>query len=155
MITDSTYTEGPAQADGRRYVKEVHTDDTGKTYEFEWLGSQDVALVLAGRASALTVQISAQRAADALVAGTSLPLTKLKWERLFTDAEWAAAQVFNDTFESLDTLTAEQKIRIKRGLREYVLADYISKSDPSTIFLVTLYESFGVIGVGRAAEILA
>jgi hypothetical protein len=155
MITDSTYTEGPAQADGRRYVKEVHTDDTGKTYEFEWLGAQDVALVLAGRAAALSSQIAAQSEADALVAGTSLPLSKLKWERLFTDTEWAAAQTFNATFESLDALSAEQKIKIKRGLREYALAEYISKSDASTIVLVTLYELVGVIGTGRAAEILA
>lgn len=154
MIVYSAYTERPTQADGRRYVRETHTDDLGQTYEFEWLGAQDADPVLSARAALLTKQIRAQREAETLVLGTSLPLTKLQWERLFTDAEWDAAQTFNAGFESIAELTNEQKIKIRRGLREYTLADYVSKTDPSTVALVGIYEAFGVIAPGRAAEIL-
>ena len=63
MIVTSTYTEGPAQVDGRRYVSELHTDDRGQTYTFEWLGDQDAGLVLPDRAAVLSAQIAAQRAA--------------------------------------------------------------------------------------------
>ena len=38
MIVSSTYTEGPPQVDGRPHVSELHTDDRGQTYTYEWLG---------------------------------------------------------------------------------------------------------------------
>lgn len=154
MITQSTYTEGPTQVDGRRYVRETHTDDQGKTYNFDWLGLQDANLVLSARASVLTSQITAQREAEALVSGTRLPWTKLQFERLFSDAEWAAAQDFNAGFEVIPQLSAEQKLTIRRGLNDYKIALDVSPVDPGTIALVNLYEAFGVIALGRAAEIL-
>lgn len=150
----STYTEGPPQVDGRRYVTETHTDDTGKTYEFEWLGSQDAGLVLSARAALLTNQLTAQRAAEALVSGTRLPLTKLQFERRFTDAEWQAAQDFNAGFESIPQLTTEQKLMIRRGLNDYRIALDVSLSDAGTVTLVGLYEAFGVVAPGRASEVL-
>lgn len=154
MIVQSTYTEGPPQADGRRYVTERHTDDAGKVYEFEWLGSQDASLVLSARAALLSNQITAQREAEALVAGTRLPLTKLQFERRFTDVEWQAAQDFNAGFESIPQLTAEQKLMIRRGLNDYKIALDVSLTDAGTVTLVTLYEAFGVIAPGRASEVL-
>lgn len=154
MITSSTYTEGPTQADGRRYVKETHTDDQGKTYEFEWLGAQQADLVLAARATVLSSQITAQREAEALVLGTKIPWTKLQFERMFSDAEWAAAQEFNAGFEDIAQLTAAQKLTIRRGLNDYKIALAVNQTDSGTIALVSLYEAFGVIAPGRAAEIL-
>jgi len=154
MIHFSTYTEGAPQADGRRYVKETHTDDLGKTYEFEWLGSQDAGAVLTARAASLTAQITAQREAEALVAGTRLPLTKLQFERRFANDEWAAVQAFNANYEQHPALDDAQKLSIKRGLSEYALALDIVLTDVGTVTLVGLYEALGLIAVGRAAEIL-
>jgi len=154
MIITSTYSEGPDQIDGRRYVKEVHTDDRGLTYSFEWLGSQDAGAVLTARAASLTAQIRTQREAEALVAGTRLPLTKLQFERRFTDEEWAAIQAFNTSYEQHPALTDAQKLSIKRGLSEYALALDIVLTDVGTVTLVGLYEALGLIAVARAAEIL-
>ena len=150
----STYTEGPPQVDGRRYVTERHVDDTGKVYDFEWLGAQDVGLVLSARAALLDGQITAQREAQALVLGTRLPWTKLQFERRFTDAEWSDAQDFNAGFEFIPQLSSEQKLTIRRGLNDYKIALDVSPTDPGTIALVSLYEAFGVIAPGRAAEVL-
>jgi hypothetical protein len=154
MIQSSTYTEGAAQADGRRYVKETHTDDTGKTYEFEWLGSQDAGAVLAARAEALSALITTQREAEALVLGTRLPLTKLQFERRFSNDEWAAIQAFNAGYDQHPALDDAQKLPIKRGLSEYALALDIALTDPGTVALVGLYEALGLLASGRAAEIL-
>jgi hypothetical protein len=84
----------------------------------------------------------------------SMTWTKLAFERKFTDTEWAAAQNFNATFESIPQLTDEQKLKIRRGLNDYKIATEISSVDPGTSTLLSLYEMFGVIGAGRAQEIL-
>lgn len=150
----SSYTEGPLQQDGRRYVKETHIDDNGTVYEYEWLGSQDAQPVVDARAVKLIELLHVEAQAQAFVADTKLPLTKLKFERLFSDAEWAAAQVFNATFEANEYLSDAQKLAIKRGLNDYRIAVDVSLTDPGTIAIVTLYEAFGVIAHGRAAEVL-
>lgn len=49
MIVSSTFTEGPVQACGRRYVSETHVADNGETYQFEWLGTQDAQTVVDAR----------------------------------------------------------------------------------------------------------
>lgn len=80
--------------------------------------------------------------------------TKLKFERKFTDAEWQAGQNFNASFETSDMLTDAQKLSIRRGLNDYMIAEEISSTDPGVINLLGLYELFGVIAPGRAQEIL-
>lgn len=155
MIQNSTYTEGPAQVDGRRYVKERHLDNLGKVYEFEWLGSQDASLVLQARVQALNTQLVAQADALSLVADTRLPLTKLQFERRFTDLEWDAIQGFNTSYTIHPALTDVQKLSIKRGLAEYAVAQDISLTDSGTTSLVNLYETLGLLAAGRAVEVLA
>lgn len=154
-IQSSDYTEGPLQVDGRRYVKERHIDTAGKVYEFEWLGDQDAELVMTARAQELTTQLNAQALALAVVSGTRLPLTKLQFERRFTDVEWAAIQAFNAAYEQHPALTNAQKLSIKRGLSEYALALDISLTDVGVVTLVTLYQALGLVADGRAAEVLA
>lgn len=80
--------------------------------------------------------------------------TKLAFERLFTDTEWNAAQTFNANFESYELLTDEQKLKIRRGLNDYKIASEINSTDAGTVTLLNLYETFDVIGAGRAQEIL-
>jgi hypothetical protein len=138
MIVTSTYTEGPPQVDGRRYVSELHTDDRGQTYTYEWLGDQDAALVLADRAAVLSAQIAAQRAAEAVVLGTALPLTKYQFRQLFTFAERVAVDELEASLEQHPGLTVGQaqghqavstrhgfemssrKVYIKRGKRIHI-----------------------------------
>lgn len=150
----SIYTEGPLQQDGRRYVKETHVDDDGSAFEYEWLGSQDAQPVVDARAAKLIELLKVKAQAQTFVADTKLPLTKLKFERLFSDTEWAAAQTFNTTFETSEYLSDDQKLTIRRGLNDYKIAVDVSLTDPGTIAIVTLYEAFGVLAPGRAAEVL-
>lgn len=156
MITQSTYTEGPAQADGRRYVRETHTDDRGRTYDYEWLGDQDAGLVLAARAATLTQQIAAQRAAEALVAGTLLPLTKYQFRQLFTDVERAAIDAFEAGFETNPALTVEQKAAIRTGYKDFNAALAVDRPFVAGVLqMLGLFRSLGLLTAERVAEIVS
>jgi len=156
MIQSSTYTEGPPQVDGRRYVKETHTDDTGKTYAFEWLGSQDAGAVMTARADSLNAQLAAQAEALALVSGTQLPLTKLQFRKLFTQSERESIDALHAGFESLAYLTAEQKATLRTGLEDYRTAENIAKPFELGVYqMVGMYQALGILTDERAAEVLA
>ena len=156
MIVSSTYTEGPSQQDGRRYVRERHTDDAGQTYEFEWLGSQDAALVLQARAATLTQQITARREADALVTGTLLPLTKLQFRNLFTDVERASIDAFRVGLESNPALTAAQKAGIRTGFTDFDTAQNIVRPFlPPVLAMLDLFVSLGLLTSARRADIVS
>lgn len=156
MIVSSTFLEGPAQADGRHRVTERHTLSDGRVLTYDYLRDEGVSAdaVMAARAEQISAQLEAERAAREVAGTVRLPLTKLAFESLFSDAEWAAIQQFNATYESMEALTAEQKLAIKRGLHSYGIALDISLDDPRTVAQVTLYEMLGIIAPGRAAEIL-
>lgn len=156
MIVSSAFIEGPAQADGRHRVTELHTLSDGRVLKFDYLRDQGVSAeaVMAVRAEQINAQLEAERVARELVGTVRLPLTKLAFESLFTDAEWAAIQAFNASYDSIEALTPEQKLSIRRGLHSYAIAQDISLDDPRTMAQVTLYEMLGVIAPGRAAEIL-
>ena len=64
----STYTVGHPQIDGRRYVKETHTDDVGVVHEVEYLAAigTDYQAVMDARAVVLAVQLQ-EAEADALI----------------------------------------------------------------------------------------
>lgn len=67
-IVSSTHTVGHAQADGRRYVVESHTDSQGVVYGIEYLAAvgTDYVAVRDARAVQLAVQL-AEAEADALL----------------------------------------------------------------------------------------
>lgn len=155
MIQSSTYTEGAPQVDGRRYVKERHTDDAGKVYEFEWLGTQDAGAVMLARAESLSAQLAAQAEALALVSGTQLPLTKLQFRKLFTQAERESIDALHAGFESLAYLTDEQKAAMRTGLEDYRTAENIAKPfEPGVFAMVGMYQALGLLTPERAAEVL-
>jgi hypothetical protein len=58
-IAQSEIVEDAAQADGRRYIRERHTDSGGELHEFVYLAdaNQDASVVLANRAAGLADQI--------------------------------------------------------------------------------------------------
>lgn len=156
-IVDSSYTEGAPQADGRTWVHERHVDSAGMPYEFDWLRSdQDVSAVLQARADTLNQQLAARDAAEALVAGTLLPLTKLQFRELFTPAERMAADELHATFETSEQLTAEQKAQIRTGLEDYRMALNIRRPFDARIqSMLVLYVAMGVLTTARAAEIVS
>lgn len=68
-IVSSTHTVGPAQADGRCYVTEVHTDSAGGVCQVEYLASigTDYVAVRAARAAQIAdslAEAEAQALAD-------------------------------------------------------------------------------------------
>ncbi|MFN7881625.1 MAG: hypothetical protein ACK5PF_01210 [bacterium] len=155
MIVTSTHTEGPTQPDGRRWVKERHTDDRGEVYEFEWLGEQAADLVLAARADTLSRQLSDQRATEALVAGTRLPLTKLQFRELFTAAERAGIDAFRASFEQIAALTAEQKASIRTGFADFDTARNIVRPFlPPVLAMLGLFVSLGLLTDARRQAII-
>lgn len=156
MIVSSTYTEGPPQVDGRRYVSELHTDDRGQTYTYEWLGDQDAAMVLADRAAILSAQIAAQRAAEAVVIGTALPLTKYSFRQLFTFTERVAADELEANLEQHPGLTAEQRAVIRTGLKDFNAAQDVARPFlPDVIQMLDLYVTLGILTPERKAQIVS
>ena len=155
-IVSSTYTESAPQADGRRYVRERHTDDAGRVYDYEWLGSQDAQPVVDARAAVLTAQLQARADAEAAVAGTLLPLTKLQFRELFTSGERMGIDALNAGFEAHPALTTEQKAAIRTGLEDYRMAENIRRPfDARVQQMLGMYVALGLLTADRAAEIVA
>lgn len=155
IIVESTHTEGLPQADGRRWVSERHVDSAGAVYEYEWLGAHAAAPVLAARVARLNAQLAERDAAEALVAGTLLPLSKLQFRELFTPAERMAADELNATFEQSETLTAEQKAALRTGLEDYRMAAYIRRPFDARIqSMLTMYAALGILTPERAEQIM-
>lgn len=67
-IVSSSYTTGPVQACGRRYVTEQHTDHLGATHIFDYLASDsmDKDAILSARAVQLVNDL-AEAEANALL----------------------------------------------------------------------------------------
>ena len=67
-IDVSTFVVGHAEADGRRYVAETHTDHTGAVYSMEYLApvGADYAAIAVARATALAAQLAEDEAAALL-----------------------------------------------------------------------------------------
>ena len=58
-ITSSIITENAVQVDGRRWIREKHTDHTGAQHFYSYIAhpGQDVDAILAARATALWEQL--------------------------------------------------------------------------------------------------
>lgn len=154
VIVSSTYTEGPAQADGRRTVKERHVDETGEVYEFDWLGSQDAVPVLEARAARLSSQLSERAAAEAQVAGTMLPLTKFQFRKLF-GAKQGLIDEFNASLEANPALSAELKRAIRSGLENYRTSGSVARPFlPEVVQMIGLYQALGMLTAEEAQNIL-
>lgn len=144
------------QADGRRYVSETHTDDLGKTYSFEWLGDQDATQVLADRASILSSQISAQRAALAVVNGTTLPLSKYQFRQLFEFTERVACDELEANLEQHPGLTSDQRALIRTGLKDFNAAQDVARPFlPAVAQMLDLYVLLGILTSERKAQIVS
>lgn len=89
MITSSTFSLGPTQADGRQYVSEIHTTADGTSYPYEYLadGKLDPQMVMEERAIVINATLRAREAARLAVVGTDVLLTKHQFLSRFTPDE--------------------------------------------------------------------
>lgn len=154
-ITSSTYTEGAVQADGRRYVAEHYVDGTGQTYDYSWLGTEDAPTVVAARTATLNAQLAKAAAAQALVAGTLLPITALAFRDLLAP-EQQAIDAFNAGFETNAALTDAQKNAIRSGLENFRAAQSIVRPfDARVQAMLSLYVQLGLLTSARMTAVLA
>lgn len=155
MIVTSTFTEGPPQADGRRWVRETHVTDEGDELKYEWLGVQDAQMVMEERVAVLNAQYAAREAARALVQGSLIPLSKLEFRNLFGAAK-PAIDAFNISFEQSPLLTTEQKAAIRSGLEDFREAKYIERPfRPDVLQLIGLYQTIGILSAEQADAVRA
>ena len=156
-IITSTYTEGPTQVDGRRNVFERHTDDQGNVYDFDWLGSQDPQPVLDARAARLNQLLEERAAAQVLVQGTKLPLTKLKFREMFTAPERAGIDAFRAGLEALtdQQMPVATKAAIRTGFIDFDNAQNIVRPFlPQVLAMLDLFVSLGLLTPERKIAIV-
>lgn len=158
-IASSTYDQdAQPQVDGRFGVRETHTDTEGRQYDYSYLCPVGVSpqVVLEERAVVLNAQLAEREAARLIVAGTMLPLTKLKFRELFTPTERMGIDALHAGFESHPSLTTEQKAVIRTGLEDYRMAEQIDRPfDARVQQMLGLYVSMGLLTAERAAAIVA
>lgn len=82
-------------------------------------------------------------------------MTKLEFRRRFTPAEQEYIDEFNATFEGNERLSAEQKRKVRTGLKNFDAALDVSLADPDIPMLLGLYTMLGLLAEGRAVEILS
>lgn len=156
-IVYSTYIADHPQQDGRRYTKERHLLDDGRSVDFEYLADDQINpnAVMTERAARLTAELQAQEASSAEAANGVIPLTKYQFRQRFTFPERVAIDQFNGgAYLVSDALTVEQKAGMTTMLEDYKAATEVRLDDPATISAVQMYEGFGLIAPGRAGEIL-
>lgn len=156
MIISSEIVRQITQVDGRIDVTERHTYDDGATQDISYLADPalDLRLVATQRAANINAQLTLKEAALSEAMNFEVPLFKAEFRDLFTQAERENIDEFNATYLDSTLLTAEQKRAIRSGLAYYADAKRIYLSNPQTIATLQMYEALGLIGAGRAAEIL-
>lgn len=103
MLTSSTFTEGVVQEDGRRYINELHIEQDGRAFVYEWLsdGTLDPQLVLEERAAVINSTLAAREAARVAVVGTEVPISKHDFLDRFAPAERIAIRIESRTNDAV------------------------------------------------------
>ena len=156
-IVSSNYTAGHPQQDGRRFIKESHLLDDGRSVDFEYLADEQInpTAVMTERAVRLAAELLSQEAATIEASNGELPLTKYQFRQRFTFPDRVAIDQFNGgTYLTSELLTAEQKAGMTTMLEDYKAATEVRLTDPATIAAVQMYEGLGLIVAGRASEVL-
>lgn len=145
MVTiTSTFTEGPLEADGRRYVHERHVFDDGTVAEFSWLGAQDAQPVVDARAVRLKALKEEKLAAEAMVLGCALPLSRLEFLSRLTPAERVAIRTAAKTDPVVEDIMAM-----------FDAAQQVVTAHPQTVQTVQYLVAAGLLSAARADEVLA
>jgi len=135
MIVQSTYTVGPAQVDGRRYVEERHTDSTGYVHVVGYLAAigTDYAAVMAARVPGIN---KALREAEADKATSVVQMPVLIEQTLGQFAEWFWLRA--DTAQRADKIEFG---RLMWWLVEMVTAGHITQAQARNAFNAALGRS--------------
>lgn len=144
-IINSTYiVDSVQQADGRRWVKETHTDHNGKTYNAEYLASDgfDYVVCMALRAQHIGDEIDSKEAAATEAANFVLPITKLQFLQRMTTQERVACKSFIKT----DPIAEDFFFMLE-------IAQDIVLGDANLLAGLSYLESLGALNAGRALEI--
>lgn len=114
-IVASTYTAGNPQVDGRRQITESHTADDGNVYTYSYLAdvATDIELVQSERAAMLNSQLAVKAEAQAIVFGTTLPLS---------------------AYEFLSRMTPQERIGIRAAAKtDPIIEDFMALLDHTTV----------------------
>lgn len=144
-IVSSVITNLIPQADGSSLVWELHTDHTGKTYEFNYTAGVgvDTSLVMGERAVILGKEVGAREEAERLANNYSLPLTPYAFLSRFTLPERITAR----TLAKTDPVVEDILFMVQNAQGVYL-------TDASTINGVQYLQTVGVLTEIRAGEIL-
>ena len=114
------------------------------------------AMVLVDRAATLSAQIAALRAAEAVVLGTALPLTKYRFRQLFTFTERVAVDALEANLEQHPGLTDEQRAIIRTGFRDFNAAQDVARPFLQPVLdMLDLFVSLGILTTERKAQIVS
>lgn len=156
QVISSSFTQGPLEEDGRRWINESHLCDDGTTLTNTWLGSQDVTAVLAARAAEYNRQFAEKEAVNNLIQETKLPLTHYEFRKLFPSEAKGLIDEFNTNFSSHPGLTDQQKRDIRSGLEDFKASQYIKRPfEPTVILMLNIYKMLGFITDSDLQEILS
>ena len=161
-IVSSTYSAGHPQQDGRRYVKERHLLDDGRSVDFEYLADEQLNLnaVMTERASRIAADLLAQAAASLEAAKGAIPLTHNDFRKRLSLEEQLIFDNFDvpefaNTHPKIMTLDVTQRALVRTGLATYRDVMDIRLTDPDTLRLVGMLSAFGLLdNDDRAGEIL-
>lgn len=81
-------------------------------------------------------------------------LTHLEFRRRFTLTEQEFSDELEATFETNPMLSTEQKRKLRTGYKNFYAATVVDTQDPDIPPILGLYEAIGILGAGRAEEIL-
>lgn len=155
MIVQSTYTEGPVQADGRRWVREVHTTTEDGDVVVEWLGTQDAQMVMEERALVLNAQYAKRAEARAMVASSLIPWTHREFtEALGSDAKRALDRL-EATFETDPKFDESTRDLIRSGFKDFYRAQNIARPLlPEVLAMLGLLQALNLITQAQVASVL-
>jgi len=156
MIVNSVILKQVPQVDGRIDVTERHTYSDGAVQDINYLAAStlDLQLVANLRAENINKELEAKALAEAEALNFEVPLFKAEFRDKFTTEEQVMIDNFNASYQSNPNLSSEQKAGILSALAYYADAGRVYLSHPKTIAFVHMYEQLGLIGQGRASEVL-
>ncbi len=81
-------------------------------------------------------------------------MTHLEFRRLFTPLEQELSDELEATFESNNSLTVEQKRKLRTGYKNFNAATTVDRDDPDIPPMLNLYVTLGILEPHRPVEIL-
>lgn len=155
-IVSSQIADISDEGNGLIHVVERHLDHNGREYmiNYDAVADFDTAAVLAMRAENLGAEIDRREAERQEALNFSIPLAKDEFRSLYTAEEQAAVSYFYATYLQNPNLSDELKAQITAGIDYYKDVKNVHLNHPLTIAAVNMHETLGLIGTGRAAEIL-